>query len=151
MILSKYCIAILLAVTAVVMAQSKKAANEGGPISRENAAKLKSPIPFTKKSIVRGRAMYARLCVACHGADGKATVDVVADAADLTAPKTWKNGYSEGEIFRSIRDGLGSSMPAFNSQASEDDIWHLVNFVRSLWPEAMKPQLQTTDTDNKDK
>jgi cytochrome c len=147
--LSKCCVSIVLALTVSVIAQSKK--DESAPISRQDAAKLKSPIPFTKKSIARGRGMYARLCVACHGADGKATVDVVANATDLTTPKAWKNGYTEGEIFRSIRDGLGSSMPAFNTQISQDDMWHIVNFVRSLWPDSMKPPLQETDIDNKDK
>ena len=78
----------------------------------------------------------------CHGADGKATVDVVADATDLTDPKLWKNGATEGEVYRSIRDGQGASMPAFKTQIKQpDDLWHLVNFVRSLWPEAARPAL----------
>ncbi|MBV8817781.1 MAG: cytochrome c [Acidobacteriaceae bacterium] len=110
-------------------------------LSVDEAKKLKSPIPYSKKSIAQGRTVYQRNCVGCHGADGKATVDVVADASDLTAPKTWKNGYSEGEIFRSIRDGEGASMPAFQSQISDEDIWRLVNFIRSLWPEEMRPAL----------
>jgi len=34
-------------------------------------------------------------------------------------------------------------MPAFQSQlASETDIWNLVNFIHSLWPESMRPSLQ---------
>ena len=106
------------------------------------AAQPGNPIPYTKESIAKGRSVFARNCVACHGADGKAMVDVVADATDLTAPKTWKNGYTEEQIFRSIRDGQGASMPAFKTQISQDDIWHLVNFIRSLWPEPMRPALQ---------
>ncbi len=112
-------------------------------MSREEAKKLKSPVPFTKESITRGRTIYARSCTPCHGADGKALVDVVADATNLTEPKFWKSGTSEGEIFRSIRDGAGDTMPPFKSQIQkEDDIWHLVNFIRSLWPEPMRPKLQ---------
>lgn len=143
--IGKRCAVVVLAAAGFGGAQT------GGTLSREQAAKLKSPVPYSRKSLARGRAMYARLCVACHGADGKATVDVVADAADLTAPKTWKNGSSEGEIFRSIRDGLGASMPAFKTQASEEDIWHLVNFVRSLWPEGMRPQLKEDESESKEK
>jgi hypothetical protein len=47
----------------------------------------------------------------------------------------WKNGTSEGLIFRSIRDGAGLAMPPFKTEVTaQEDLWHLVNFVRSLWP-----------------
>jgi len=106
-------------------------------------AAMAGPFPYTRKSITQGRGVFARYCVACHGNDGKATVDVVADATDLTAPKTWKHGTSAGEIYRSIRDGQGASMPAFKTQIQkDDDLWHLVNFIQTLWPESMRPALQ---------
>lgn len=127
---------LLIAVATGAFAQSE------GPISAEAAKKLKSPIPYSKKSIAQGRSVYARYCVGCHGPDGKATVDVVADATDLTDPKLWKSGVSEGEIYRSIRDGQGASMPAFKTQIKQpDDLWHLVNFIRSLWPDSARPAL----------
>jgi mono/diheme cytochrome c family protein len=109
----------------------------------EEAKKLKSPVPYTRKSISQGRTVFMRSCVGCHGADGKSQVDVVADATDLTDPTAWKSGTTEGEIFRSIRDGQGASMPSFKTQIrNEEDLWHLVNFIRSLWPEPARPQLQ---------
>ena len=117
--------------------------SQNGRLTSEEAKKLKSPIPFSKESIGRGRAVFARNCTACHGADGKSEVDVVANATDLTEPKLWRSGTTEGEIFRSIRDGAGDTMPAFKSQLQkEEDLWHLVNFIRSLWPESMRPKLQ---------
>jgi hypothetical protein len=35
-------------------------------------------------------------------------------------------------------------MPPFYSEKieNEEDIWHLVNFTQSLWPEALRPKLQ---------
>lgn len=117
--------------------------SQGTRMSSEEARKLKSPVPFTKESIAQGRTLFARNCTACHGNDGKAQVDVVANATDLTDPKVWGSGTSEGEIFRSIRDGAGDTMPPFKSQLrSEEDMWHLVNFIRSLWPESVRPKLQ---------
>ncbi len=110
--------------------------------SREEARKLKNPVAYSKESIRQGRGVYARYCVSCHGSDGKATVDVVADATDLTTPAQYKSGTSEGEIYHSISAGQGASMPSFKSQISDEkDLWHLVNFIRSLWPEAMRPPL----------
>jgi mono/diheme cytochrome c family protein len=131
-------IAVLLAAGGV-LSQSKP----DGRLSDAEAKKLKSPVPYTKKSIAQGKTLFARACASCHGPDGKAQVDVVADATDLTAPQLYKSGASEGEIFRSIRDGAGETMPPFKTQISpESELWHLVNFTRSLWPESERPPLQ---------
>ena len=124
--------------TKLITAQSDKE-----KLTTEEAKKLKSPVPFTKSSINRGRTLFANDCTACHGPDGKAQVDVVADATNLTDPKLWKSGTSEGEIFRSIRDGAGLTMPPYKTLIRrEEDLWHLVNFIRSLWPESQRPKLQ---------
>ena len=75
--------------------------------------------------------------------DGKSQVDVIANATDLTDPEYWISGTSEGEVFRSIRDGAGDAMPPFNAKVEkEEDLWHMVNFVRSLWPESARPKLE---------
>jgi len=112
-------------------------------LSRQEAQKLKSPVAYSKKSIDRGRVIFLQNCTSCHGENGKAEGSLIADATDLTTPSLYKSGTTEGEIFRSIRDGAGDQMPAFQSQlGSETDIWNLVNFIRSLWPESMRPTLQ---------
>lgn len=112
-------------------------------MSAAEAKKLKSPIPNTRKSIAQGKSAFARYCTACHGPDGKAQVDVVADATDLTSPDAYKSGTSDGEIFRSIRDGAGETMPPFQTQITGDtDLWHLVNYIHSLWPESKRPPLE---------
>ena len=114
---------------------------QGGRMSSAEAKKLKNPVPYTKESVTRGKNLFARNCTACHGPDGKAQVDVVADATDLTSPSAFKSGTSEGEIFRSIRDGAGETMPPFATQITDEaDLWRLVNFIRSLWPEGSRPE-----------
>ena len=115
-------------------------------LTRDDAQKLKSPVAYAKKSIDRGRVIFLQNCTMCHGENGKAEGSLVADATDLTSPKHYKSGSSEGEIFHSIRDGAGDQMPAFKSQLdSETDIWNLVNFIRSLWPESMRPTVAVDD------
>ena len=112
-------------------------------LTRDDARKLKSPVANTKQSIARGRVIFMQNCTTCHGEDGKAAGSLIADATDLTSPNLYKSGTTEGEIFHSIRDGAGDQMPAFKSQLdSETDIWNLVNFIRSLWPESMRPAVQ---------
>lgn len=114
-------------------------------------AELKSPVPYTQKSIDRGAVLFRRYCTECHGADGRALMDVIADATDLTSPKMWLSGTAEGEVFRSIRDGAGVSMPPFSFQISrETEMWHMVNFVQSLWPESKRPELVVEQDENDD-
>jgi len=129
-----------------------QATDQSAPLSVADAKKLKSPIPFTKRSIMRGQTLFMGSCTACHGMDGKAQVDVVADATDLTSPKLWRNGTTEGEIFKSIREGAGTGMPPFKFQIHQDeDLWNLVNYIRSLWPESMRPQLREDPPTDKNK
>lgn len=105
---------------------------------------LKSPVPYTDRSVGRGKAIYLRYCTECHGLDGRAQIDVVANATNLTSPEKYFHGTTEGEIFRSIRDGAGIDMPPFKAMfKKEEDLWHLTNFVRSLWPEEVRPKVQT--------
>jgi mono/diheme cytochrome c family protein len=112
-------------------------------LTRDDAQKLKSPVAYSKRSIARGRVIFMQNCTSCHGENGKAEGSLVADATDLTSPQLYKSGTSEGEIFHSIRDGAGDQMPAFKGQIeSETDIWNLVNFIRSLWPEGQRPAVQ---------
>jgi mono/diheme cytochrome c family protein len=118
-------------------------ADEPAKLTRDGAQKLKSSVAYTKRSIDRGRVTFLQNCTSCHGENGKAEGSLIADATDLTTPSLYKSGTSEGEIFRSIRDGAGDQMPAFKSQLSgETEIWNLVNFIRSLWPESKRPATQ---------
>jgi mono/diheme cytochrome c family protein len=122
--------------SAIMMASTTLRAADDAALSRADAQKLKSPIPYTKKSVDQGRVTLLSNCTGCHGADGKAEASIIAEATDLTSPKLYKNGTSEGELFRSIRDGAGDQMPPFKYQMTKDEeMWRLVNFVRSLWPE----------------
>lgn len=138
---------LLVAILGGFLVSTRLTADDAKPssdkISREEAKKLKNPIPYTKKSIARGRVVFLSNCTDCHGADGKAEAAIVASATDLTSPNLYKSGTTDGEIFRSIRDGEGDQMPAFKYQISGDeDLWHLVNFIHSLWPESKRPPLQ---------
>jgi mono/diheme cytochrome c family protein len=129
------CVAIVLLVASHADGFQPIAA-DAPPLSMDAAKALKSPVPSTSDSIARGKRLYqTHGCANCHGADGKALIEVVANATDLTDPSVWKNGSSEGLVFRSIRDGAGLAMPPFKTEVTaQEDLWHLVNFVRSLWP-----------------
>jgi mono/diheme cytochrome c family protein len=131
------------AVTSTAWSGDPPSAKSTSALTREAARKLKSPVPYSKASIARGKLMYLRVCTECHGADGKSQVDVIANATDLTDPKAYKSGTSEGEIYRSIKNGAGDAMPPFADRvSSEQELWDLVNYVRSLWPDSARPKLE---------
>ena len=132
---------VLVAMMAWRAAAAQPVSADAPPLTPDAAKALKSPVPFTSESIGRGKRLYqTHGCANCHGSDGKALVEVVANATDLTDPSVWKNGTEEGLVFRSIRDGAGLAMLPFKAEVTApEDLWHLVNFVRSLWPDDRRP------------
>jgi len=82
----------------------------------------------------RQAGIYA-LLANCHGlnAEGSPGNDLTPAAPDLT-DKECKNGSTDGEIFNSIKNGIGPdfNMGAFTDQLKDEDIWKVVNYVRSL-------------------
>lgn len=105
------------------------------PLTVDEARALDNPFPLASDSIAKGRTAYLQYaCATCHGEDGRALMVFAGPVTDLTNPPVWVNGTSQGEIFRSIRDGV-SGMPAYGKEIGDTEkLWHLVNFIRSLWP-----------------
>ena len=70
----------------------------------------------------------------CHGKDGDGKGDVGADmklkVSDFTDPTTLKE-RTDGELFYIIKFGKGD-MPPEGARVKTDELWDLVNYVRSL-------------------
>ena len=97
-----------------------------------------TPVPYNEESVALGAQLFRQRCTECHGEDGRAQVDVISDATDLTWPEDYYSGAAPGDIFASISKGAGVAMPAFGNQVGEEEIWHLVNFIRSLWTDEQR-------------
>jgi mono/diheme cytochrome c family protein len=111
----------------------------------QEARAPKGPFPFTRKSIAQGKQIYLTNCVECHDQDGKGLGRrdySGAPPADLTDPEAWQHGTSPERIFASVRDGVKDDMPPFKGKLRDEQIWRIVNYVRSLWPEAKRPPLE---------
>lgn len=129
------CLALALSALSTVCRADASVLDADRPLSVVEARALKNPFPLTSDSISKGRTAYLQYaCANCHGDDGRSLVLLAGRPTDLTNPQVWVNGTSDGEIFRSIRDGV-SAMPAFGKEIGDNDkTWNLVNFIRSLWP-----------------
>jgi mono/diheme cytochrome c family protein len=98
------------------------------------AVSRKNPIKPTASSIAAGKKVFTIDCEMCHGeqGDGKGEVAVSMklappDFRDETAMKK----FTDGDLFDVISNGKGG-MPAEGKRASENQIWDLVNYVRSF-------------------
>jgi len=100
-----------------------------------DAAKIQNPVPSSPESIAAGKQAFNRYCANCHGlnAEGSPGNDLTPEAPDLT-DKQWKHGSTDGEIFNSIKNGIGPefNMGAFGDQLKDEDVWRVVNYIRSL-------------------
>jgi mono/diheme cytochrome c family protein len=107
-----------------------------------DAAKMKKPVAASPASIAAGKKLYDSQCASCHGAtgkgDGKGGALLKPTPSDLT-DADWKHGQTDGEIFTIIRDGSPQTgMRGYGSRIPANDIWNLVNYVRSLGPKTTK-------------
>jgi cytochrome c oxidase cbb3-type subunit 2 len=104
---------------------------------------MKNPAQPTSKSIAAGKNVYDKYCAQCHGATGKGDGEKAAELAEkgLSKPSNltddkWDHGSTDGEIFVNIRDGvgIGGTMTGLNGKPgiSDNDIWNVVNYVRTL-------------------
>jgi mono/diheme cytochrome c family protein len=99
---------------------------------------LKNPVPSTPASIAAGKATFQKYCRFCHGADAKGNGPMAPEGShppDLTDDK-WDHGSTDGEIFTVIRDGAGSgsAMKGFNSKLTTQEMWQVVDYLRSIGP-----------------
>jgi mono/diheme cytochrome c family protein len=101
-------------------------------------AAVKNPVPSTAQSIAKGRSAYNKSCRHCHGlrllGDGP-LAPKEPKPANLTDAE-WKYGASDGEIFNVISNGVGgnSEMKGVRSEVTVNDMWSIVNFIRSVGP-----------------
>ena len=102
------------------------------------ARAIKNPVASTAASVMAGAAAYKKYCAFCHGATAKGDGPLApkdSNPPDL-ADATWAHGATDGEIFTVIANGAGadSKMVAFKGKMPDQDLWHIINFLRSLGP-----------------
>ena len=119
----------------MIAAASIAAQNPGGS---PEARKIKNPVAPTAASIEKGAQLFAKNCQFCHGETGVGDGPLAPKGvkpANL-ADATWDRGSTDGEIFAVITNGAGPDfkMKGVKGRLSDTEIWHLVNYVRSLGP-----------------
>jgi len=115
-------------------------AAQGAPAAagqHDAAGALTNPVNATPDSVAAGKKLYDTQCVACHGEGGTGDGTMAASMSppqpsDLT-DASWTHGATDGEIFTVIRDGSqGTGMRGYAARMKPDDIWSVVNYLRTL-------------------
>ncbi|MGB0010224.1 MAG: cytochrome c [Candidatus Sulfotelmatobacter sp.] len=96
---------------------------------------IPAPPADRRASVEAGGTRFGLDCSTCHGVDGRAQTGsgqwMYPRVADLTSKRV--QGYSDQELFWIINNGIRfTGMPGFGRVETPDDIWDLVNFVRTL-------------------
>lgn len=110
------------------------------------APEVGNPAPPTTETWLAGYAHYKDTCVHCHGAPGVEPSEwakhMVPNPPDLSHAN---DEYTEAELFLVVHEGVRmTGMPAFGASHSDEEIWHLVRFVRDIehLDEARKAELR---------
>ena len=105
------------------------------------ALKVVNPVKPTAASIAVGKKKFGYDCAMCHGTDGDGKGDLAIDMKlkmlDYRDPATLKS-VTDGEMFYVIKNGNGGEMPSEVDRLKDEDVWNLVNYIRSI-PKNSKP------------
>jgi mono/diheme cytochrome c family protein len=103
-------------------------------VAPPDKAKVANPIKTSASSIAEGKTLWSTHCASCHGKSG---IGDGAKASTLgTAPPDFSKAafqsQSDGSLFYKTAEGR-VDMPSFKKKiADQEDIWNLVNYMRSL-------------------
>ena len=87
-----------------------------------------NPYGSDSGAVRRGEQLFLAMnCSGCHGQDAKTGIF----APNLT-DNYWRYGGSDADVFNSIYEGRARGMPAWGAVLSQNQIWELVAYIRSL-------------------
>jgi mono/diheme cytochrome c family protein len=95
-----------------------------------------NPVTETGDNVQAGKRIFGYYCVVCHGRDGQNTgvpfaTQMSPPIPSLASPDI--QSYSDGQLKWIITNGIfPSGMPASKGTLSDDDMWHIVVYLRHL-------------------
>lgn len=105
--------------------------------------------------IIAGAELYAQYCASCHGAnlEGQENWRSPAEDGRLPAPPHDETGHTwhhaDGVLFTYTKLGgqatlaeqgidFDSGMPGFGELLNDAEIWNILSYIKSTWPERMR-------------
>lgn len=97
---------------------------------------LENPFRNQASSIAAGSVIYEQNCVVCHGEEGRGDGPL----ADSLSPRPvdlreHTADHTESVLYQFISRGVqGTAMPAFEESLSDEERWHVLNFIVDAFP-----------------
>ena len=100
-----------------------------------NFKSMANPVAKGEASNKAGKTLYDKNCASCHGKAG------LGDGVKARALKTFPGDFSkaeyqdqtDGEHFYKTKTGR-SEMPKYEGKIADNDIWNMVNYMRTFKP-----------------
>ena len=97
-------------------------------------AKMSNPLKGDAASLATGKTLWNQHCASCHGktglGDGSKSAQLETTPPDFS--KAAFQGQTDGALHYKTSEGRGD-MPAFKKKIpDQEDIWALVNFMRTF-------------------
>jgi len=127
---------ILLVLASVLLAGCSTPEESGKGVDiPTDYANLSSPLAGSADSALAGKAVYAENCAVCHGEGGRG--DGVSATGLDPKPAKLMSADEAGDAYLFWRIAEGgeaeqSAMPAFKSVLSEDQIWQVIEYLKTL-------------------
>jgi mono/diheme cytochrome c family protein len=106
------------------------------------------------QQVVRGKPVYARYCAGCHGVrlEGQANWQERRPSGRMPAPPHDASGHTwhhpDSVLFGMTKNGIvpgkyappmyQSDMPAFSGVLAEEEIWAVLAYIKSSWPQEIR-------------
>ncbi len=99
----------------------------------EEYVNMENPVEADAQSLRLGGMLYKKHCASCHGRNG------LGDGPKARTLETFSGDFSsdyyqnqtDGEHFYKTKYGRGE-MPGYEGKVSDEDIWHMVNYMRTF-------------------
>jgi len=95
-------------------------------------SELRNPVGAAGSSLAEGKALFAINCAMCHG-ENSAEIGPVGKKLKPPPPglnHAMLQKRSDAHIFKAVTLGFGR-MPPFKGKLTQQQRWHLVNFLRT--------------------
>ena len=118
----------------------------------QSSADVQASVMPAQVDLVAGEALYAQSCAVCHGANLEGQEDWRSPGEDgrLPPPPHDETGHTwhhpDEVLFRYTKLGgtalmaeqgmeFDSGMPGFGTQLSDQEIWNILAYIKSTWPQ----------------
>ena len=92
-----------------------------------------NPIKRDAASIAKGKEIFTKNCILCHGekGDGKGPSSATGSIKPANFTDKDRMKQSDGAMAYKILSGRGF-MPPWDGKLSEDDVWNVINYIRGF-------------------